>query len=255
MPVAQIPSHIDILERGVDHWNEWRDNNPDIIPQLDGVYFPPETYSCINLRNASLVEAEFDESCLRLADFSGALLDGAIFTNVRLDRSRFGGASLVGGRIFCSNLERANFDGANLRECDLSKSNLMEASFAGADLSAANLAFCQLAGTNLASARLTGACIEDWAISEKTRVERVECSHLFRSSGPQDTGEYWSAKFDVEGQLRDGLDRNGSEGQVPFYPFSQRVPCGGRDFREGEFESIVRALCALRKSLESGEIH
>jgi hypothetical protein len=255
MPVVHIPSHLDILDKGVDHWNDWRERNPHVIPQLDGAYFPPETYCGINLRNASLIGAEFDESYLRLADFSGALLNRAVFNNVRLDGSLFARASLVCGRIVCSNLEYSNIEGANLQGCDLSRSNLMGASLVGADLGGANLAFCQLAGTNLASARLSGACIEDWAISDKTQVEGIECTHLFRSSEPQELAQVADGNlYDIK-RLRDELDRLGRKGEATFRQFSQRVPRNGGDFQEGEFESIVRALCALRNTLECGDLH
>ena len=49
--------HLDLLLRGVESWNQWRVNNPGIIPNLLGAY----------LRGTDLSGAD-----LRRADFQGA---------------------------------------------------------------------------------------------------------------------------------------------------------------------------------------
>jgi uncharacterized protein YjbI with pentapeptide repeats len=49
--------HVAILKKGVAAWNAWRDENPDIRPDLSG---------------ANLNEANLNEADLRGADLSGA---------------------------------------------------------------------------------------------------------------------------------------------------------------------------------------
>jgi len=53
------PKHLEILNRGVDVWNEWRENNPDIRPDLKEANFFKTTLSGANFFNTILSRAEF----------------------------------------------------------------------------------------------------------------------------------------------------------------------------------------------------
>src|ERR1043166_8949611 len=35
-PSLMNDDHLEIIKRGVDHWNQWRRDNPDIKPDLSG---------------------------------------------------------------------------------------------------------------------------------------------------------------------------------------------------------------------------
>jgi uncharacterized protein YjbI with pentapeptide repeats len=58
--------HLDILKKGVEEWNKWRENNSDIAPDLFGA----------NLREEGLFEANFDGAYLSKADLTEANLNG-----------------------------------------------------------------------------------------------------------------------------------------------------------------------------------
>lgn len=71
------PEHIGILEQGLDVWNAWRKENPNVRPNL---------YRA-NLRGADLRGADLEEVILNEADLRRAILKGANLkrANIHLD--------------------------------------------------------------------------------------------------------------------------------------------------------------------------
>ena len=123
-PVENEP-HIDILNRGVEEWNRWRDENPDITPNLEGVKCTHADLQKVNLRNANLREVDFSNSDFREADLRNADLRGA-----NLQGISFSNSSVAG-----TNLHDTDLRNAYLRPV----TGLQADQLAGADLSAATL--------------------------------------------------------------------------------------------------------------------
>lgn len=126
--------HLVILRHGVDIWNRWRQEAPDIEPDFCGA----------DLHNADLRQAN-----LRHADFGWG-------------RGNIGDALLssVGGRQVSAALrgtnKRANPRGADLSGADLEMACLRGATLSGADLCEANLCRTDLAGADLSWAECHG---------------------------------------------------------------------------------------------------
>lgn len=119
-------SHISILRRGVNHWNEWRQLNPDIIPMLDGA----------ELRGADLQGAILSNANMRWANLTGANLQGAIlyqteFYQSCLRKCDLSDTDMRGAKLHDANLIKAVFNGTNLFRCDFINTNLSGASLAG----------------------------------------------------------------------------------------------------------------------------
>ena len=87
--------HVAILKQGVDAWNKWRRENPEVRP---------------NLSEADLSEADLINANLQGADLSGANLQGANLSLAYLKETNLGGA----------NLSSANLQGADLSDAKLS---------------------------------------------------------------------------------------------------------------------------------------
>lgn len=102
--------HLEILKQGAKKWNEWREANPDVVPDL---------------RWADLREAD-----LREADLSGADLRGA-----DLSRADLSGADLGRADLSRAELREAELRGAYLSEAYLSRADLGRTIFANVDLS------------------------------------------------------------------------------------------------------------------------
>ena len=101
--------HLAKLQEGVEAWNAWRAQNPDIQPDLRGVNLVG-----VNLGGSDLSGANLTKADLRRADL--------IWVN-------FWGADLVGATLF-----RADLTGVDLRGANLTRAVFFETIFANVDL-------------------------------------------------------------------------------------------------------------------------
>ncbi|MEH2102829.1 MAG: pentapeptide repeat-containing protein, partial [Nostoc sp.] len=144
--------------------------------------------------SADLTDANFTDTTLKSTDFRKAILTRTSFHKTKkLDRVRPGLTYLQNSQVrqllVTGQGQDKNFAGLDLRGINLKKANLADASFIGADLSEANLQDAdlsraklkqtQLDGTDLTGATLTGAYIEDWGITNTTKLHGVRCKYVF----------------------------------------------------------------------------
>ena len=104
------PEHLEILMQGVEKWNDWRNQNHYVNPDLSGA----------DLENINL---------------SGANFGGYIDPDKRRADTNF----IPESEFEICNLSKADLRGADLRSADLSGANLSGADLSGADLEEANL--------------------------------------------------------------------------------------------------------------------
>lgn len=139
--------HLDLLKQGVEVWNQWRQEYPDLEPDLSGAIL-----SRADLSGALLSGALLNEANLIWADLSGAILNDA-----RLDEAILSGANLNGATLSGATLDEADLRKANLRKADLSGATLIWALLSGADLGGTLLSGANLSGTMLDEADLSRA--------------------------------------------------------------------------------------------------
>jgi uncharacterized protein YjbI with pentapeptide repeats len=162
---------LEILNRGIEEWNRWRKQNPELRPDLsnsnlinrdlsradfDGADLSGADLSKAQLSHASLHGANLESSTLILADLLGAILN-----QCDLSAASLFGAFLFGTRLKGANLSAANLMGTSLMGADLSAANLTGAHLMGANFHDANLSNANLSKTNLTAASLVGARIEN----------------------------------------------------------------------------------------------
>jgi hypothetical protein len=116
---------IEILKSGVENWNNWREKDPSLRPNLQG------------------------------ARLDSAHLDSANLWGADLRKAKLQGADLLG-----ANLERANLWGANLRKADLRFAVLKGVNLGRSRLEKADLRFADLEKSDLRGARLDSAMLE-----------------------------------------------------------------------------------------------
>jgi uncharacterized protein YjbI with pentapeptide repeats len=165
--------HVAILKQGVTAWNAWRDENPDVRPDLREADLREANLSGANLSRADLAEAHLSRADLSGAnliwahlsgaDLSGAKLTGS-FGEAYLRRADLSGADLSGANLSRAFLAEAKLDGADLRRASLSEASLNAAILIGADLreaklSGADLTRASLIDTDFSVADLTGCRI------------------------------------------------------------------------------------------------
>ncbi|MBD2509318.1 pentapeptide repeat-containing protein [Nostoc muscorum FACHB-395] len=143
---------------------------------------------------ANLTNADFTAATLKSTDFRNTILINTCWHQAKmLDRVRPGSTYLqnlqVRQLLVTGEGQDKNFYRENLRGINLQSANLADASFIGADLSEANLQDAdlsraklkqtQLDGTDLTGATLTSAYIEDWGITNTTKLHGVRCEYIF----------------------------------------------------------------------------
>ncbi len=189
--------HLERLKRDIDSWNQWREENLGVLPDLSWADLSKMDLSEANLivadlSHADLREVNLSHGDLRQANLTGTDLSGADLFRANisdtemieadLSRADLREANLSGADLRWANLRgaelsganfdrvkfrkvdlsgaylfQANFVGADLRDADLNDVNLLKANLSGADLSGANLCGANLSEANLSGAQLDGA--------------------------------------------------------------------------------------------------
>jgi len=163
--------HKKIVEQGVLVWNKWREDNPGMIPNLNGIDLSGQDWSGANFERTDFVKANFEGINLENAILTGAKHP----SGVDIGRSYLDGANLKNANLNNANLRRAvlidtNLSGATLLGTNLSESDLTNAKFVGAKLTGANLIQAQLIKTNFDGANLNECLtygISTWDLSLK----------------------------------------------------------------------------------------
>jgi Pentapeptide repeats (8 copies) len=129
--------HLAKLKEGLEAWNHWRKENPEVHPDL-----------C----HAFLQEADLSE-----ADLSYANLNGADLDRVNLCGAKLNGANLRWVDFYDADLHGADLGGADLSYATLIKTNLEQA----------NLTGCSVYGISAWNVRLEGATQSNLVITPK----------------------------------------------------------------------------------------
>jgi uncharacterized protein YjbI with pentapeptide repeats len=162
--------HLAILQQGVHVWNQWREEHPDIRPDLSKADLRWTILPAYNLATANLRNANLHGANLRTSDLSGANL-----TKAELYGADFTTAKLVG----------ANLSKAKLSEAIFLKADVSEANLSGAYLIQANLTGAKLAKTNWHEVTCLTTVFADVDLSDCQNLESVK--HLGASTMGIDT--------------------------------------------------------------------
>ncbi|GHO98841.1 hypothetical protein KSF_088890 [Reticulibacter mediterranei] len=128
--------HIGLLMQGVDVWNQWRREHPEIRPDLSSADFSLANLHKVDLHEANLMRANFTSTnfigaALNQANLSRACLKEATFYRASLNRVSLIGASLHNTFLIDADLTRADLTRADLSYAVMGLTNL-----GGVDLSA-----------------------------------------------------------------------------------------------------------------------
>src|SRR6266699_2547888 len=183
---------LDILKQGVESWNTWRSENPNLQPDLSKADLRATDISTTKFEedpnmvgftwwttlDAKITDAEFQAISTKTAHNQKTTkqntdqptvattiylnLNGANLSQTNLSGADFTDANLTDANLTSANLSRTNFDSTKLQDADLTGANVKEAKIRKADLrrvnlSEANLCAKELTGANLSGANLSGA--------------------------------------------------------------------------------------------------
>ena len=168
------PDHVRmLLEEGVEVWNQWREDNPEVVPNLEDADLRGATYQVIDFREARLRGANLQGVDLTLAQLQGAKLQGAELQEVDLTLANLQGADLWGALLQDANLTLAQLEQTIFFEADLQGVELQNANFCGADIQWANLSKVRCKGIKYDNKmKCRGVTIED-SVGGKRFVSHV----------------------------------------------------------------------------------
>jgi pentapeptide repeat protein len=154
--------HLKVIQKGVPAWNKWRNEHPEIQPDLskanlrckilddERLYDPTlkidpsdPTLIGIDLHNAILPEIDLTHACLHNADLRGANLSDA-----KLIGTNFCWAKLCNAILIGADLHRANLNHADLKDADLSKANLERTILVSTTVSGVTFTSCRVYGAS-----------------------------------------------------------------------------------------------------------
>ena len=176
-----------ILEQGIDAWNAWREEHPEIQPDLSRAYL-----NRVDLRNANLSRVDF-----RFAFLNHCKMDGANLIEANLNDALLKSASLRNADLSHASLRRANLNYARFTQASLRHVNMAEASCIHTDFSAidgtsaylnlATLDHATIAHADLSSASLCHISLHHADLSE-TSLDSADMSHaIISDTSLQDT--------------------------------------------------------------------
>ena len=239
--------HLDILMQGVDVWNKWRQEHPNMQPDLSesvlirtdlrGVNLRRVNMCRVDLRHAYLYAADLTEANLMAAnlyrtDLIGACLIGVNLTGAGINSANLYGsdfteAKLRGANLNMANLSMANFHGADLRETILNAATLYQTDLSKADLSGAYLEYVSLVETNLKEVNLT-ACSVYGISTWKVQLDGAIQSNLIITPDHEPTITVDNLKVAQfiylllnNQEIRDVIDTIGQKGVLILGRFSQ----------------------------------
>lgn len=156
---------IALLSQGVEVWNEWRKDHPEVPINLSRANLTDIDLRAANLHKAIMIGANFMGANLSQANLCEVSLWKANLRGAILSKANLKDANLIEADLCAASLQKANLYNVNLYKADLHGANFGRAYFyradlSEADLSQANLSEVYLCEANLYEADLSGADLE-----------------------------------------------------------------------------------------------
>lgn len=194
--------HVNILFQGVDVWNKWRENNPNIKIDLTRADLSNINLSGINLNRADLYEinlsnanlsnawldfAGIDYSKLINANLHGAHIEGTVFIGSDLTEADLSNTHSLPGVI----TNRHGNNAPNFRDAKLIKANLTESSFYGANFAWVDFSHAIIKNASLDNCDFVCAIFEEAilfgsdftnALMTSTNLQRADLQEVILSS-------------------------------------------------------------------------
>jgi uncharacterized protein YjbI with pentapeptide repeats len=138
------PEHLAKLKEGLKAWNQWRNDNPNVRPDLNQAH----------LENASLQRLDLSYARLSHASLMSADLGNVNLLGANLSQANLSHANLYRAKLHLAVLTGANFSRAKLNVTDLSDCIAYGADFVEAELTNASLYNASLVRSNFLRAKI-----------------------------------------------------------------------------------------------------
>lgn len=152
-----INNHIKLIMKGARVWNDWREKNPTVIPDLSNSKMRDYDFDNYNLENAVMYNSYLADSHFHSANLKGAQLNDSILANASFDLANLQNANLNNCDLINAHFGQAYLKGINLSGCDLQDAFFMDAIMPDANMSNSELSYASLDGANLRRADLSNS--------------------------------------------------------------------------------------------------
>lgn len=171
--------HLSILKKGVNTWNQWREEHLNVEIDLSKASLNNINLKGVDLSEANLSNIDLSKANLNRANLNGANLSYAVLSGAKLNKADLGNANLSRADLSGIDLSEAMLGSANLSGADLSGSYLSEANFIKAYLSEADLNRADLSEASLVKAYLTEAYLmEAFLLKSQLRGAQLRRANL-----------------------------------------------------------------------------
>jgi len=174
--------HLKILLQGVEVWNKWRKDNPDVkSPDLRHADLSPDSIKDTSLYHSFLVCAELDKGNFQGTNLSFAKLQSANFDHADLHGANLESAKLRDSRLWDVNLQGANLKNSDVQGAILSHADLRGATLRFSNLHGAHLHYADLNGADLRSANLCEADVTGVKYDRKAKYKGIRVATCYGS--------------------------------------------------------------------------
>lgn len=219
--------HVEILSRGVDAWNQWRQDS-DIKPNLSGANLAGANLIQANLRQTDLRKTDLRKANLNEADLFKADLRNANLREAGIVSTNLKSTNLSGAHLVSANLSRSDAQGADMRGVRMNGSDMFEVNLKETNLCNAKLVKTHLLSANLGRANLRGCNLQD-AVLTIAKLDGADLS----------SADLTGAK--LYGTFRENWKIDGIKCGYAYWdgPGKNRTPAN-RNYKPGEFEHLYR---------------
>lgn len=176
--------HVKLLKSGSRNWNSWREDNPNIWPNLIGADLQGQDLSECDLHYASMQHANlaganlkdswlssthFEQANLTKADLSGAFAEWALFPFTRLDNCVAMETNFTKATLQQASSLNANFASSCFNSAILAWTNFENTYFSGADFTGADMSFSNFSGVQIGQSSFI-----DCNLSDTIGLEEIE---------------------------------------------------------------------------------
>lgn len=102
--------HLSTIKQGVAIWNDWREKNPNIKPDLRLADLSDLNLKSANLSNSDLGGTNFTKTILYEADFQGSYMASCNFTEANMTLANICGSTLWGANFHRTNVSDVHWD-------------------------------------------------------------------------------------------------------------------------------------------------
>jgi uncharacterized protein YjbI with pentapeptide repeats len=169
--------HLERLTSFFGGWDDWRSENPHIIPDLGGADLKGQLLIGKDLRDANLNRANLDSADLRKANLTRARMRNASIYDAHFNDATIEGGDFNGSIIIRSSFDRARMHGVKLR-AEIQRTSFQNVVLQGTDLSGVTFHGCDFFNADLTDTDLSGASILDSLLMDtdfaRANMDRID---------------------------------------------------------------------------------